>query len=709
MARWEPWNIVGGAYTDDAKPWSVQDTVNYLVVRAERPGGRSTEMLRGVPGLALFSASLPPEPVRGLHNAEGRLFAVVGSTLYLIGTDGAATSLGTIPGVGRVTFAHNQVTGGNQVVIANGQSGYVYDTTTGALTQITDPGFPGFRTVDFADQYVHGPEPFGRYWHHSNLADATDFNTLDRYEAEKSPDRVMQTITTGPDILVLGERTGQFFYNTGAGTGTWANRQGAEFDRGAASPYTAVRIDNTVIWLGDDGSVYRLNGYSPARISTHALEQELSRGTLREAFAFAYEDRGHKCYLLTVPDGRTWCFDVATQEWTRRESYGLNRWRVSSLVKWQGAWIAGDYTNGKLYQLDWAVQTEAGDPLERGRVSGVLHDNQNALIVNGLELVFDTGMDASSPPLPQPAISPLSIGGDLPDDNINAAINYQYTVSGGVLPRAVSLLSGALPTGASINSAGLVTGTRTAGGVFSWTLRVTDADGKTADVADTSTTISDPLFAQVVSLLHFDGDNGGTVFTDVKGNTWTRPTSPTATTSTAQFKFGTASLSVPNSGNRWIETTIASFWQIGAMNATFECWARVANLTADQAVMSDSGAAPYSWEFVITTTGAVGVRSQTGGAYDRTPLSAAGVITANVWHHLAYVRSGTTTYAFVDGVLVATGTWSTDGNANLAARIGAGANTGLGMTGHVDDYRVTKNFARYTANFAPPTRAFPDA
>ena len=400
MARWEPTTIIGGAYSDDAKPWTVQDTVNYLVVKSERPGGRSSELLRGVPGLVTFSASMADSPVRGLHNAEGLLLAVCGNSLYRIATDGLATAVGTIPGVGRVTMAHNTVAIGNEVLVSNGQSGYVYNTLSGTLVQITDDGFPGMRSVDFIDQYMIGVEPQGRYWFHSDLNAATSYSTIDRYTAERSPDKIQQVIVTGSDVFVLGERTGQFFTNTGAETGTFQNRAGAEMDVGAASPYTACRLDNTVYWLGNDGSVYRLAGNQPQRVSTHAMEQAISRCVPSGAFAFTFEDRGHKVYYLTLPDGQTWGYDVASGEWCRRQSQGLNRWRLDTLIRWGSRWIGGDYTNGRLYSLDWAVQNEAGDELERRRIGGVLHDNQNPLILSAIEFVFDTGMDATSPPLP---------------------------------------------------------------------------------------------------------------------------------------------------------------------------------------------------------------------------------------------------------------------------------------------------------------------
>src|SRR5690242_3573895 len=149
MARWQPMQIVGGAYADDALPWSAQDCVNYIPVPAEKEGVRSRAMLRCLPGFGLFCDLGTNKPIRGARNVEGRLFVVSGTTLFQVNADGSATSRGTIPGVGRCSITHNQITGGNEVVISNGQGGYVYNTASGTLTQITDDGFQGALCFDF--------------------------------------------------------------------------------------------------------------------------------------------------------------------------------------------------------------------------------------------------------------------------------------------------------------------------------------------------------------------------------------------------------------------------------------------------------------------------------------------------------------------------------------------------------------------------------
>lgn len=388
---WKPFPFVGGAYADDAKSWSQQDCVNYIPVAAERPGTRSPSMLRSAPGFKAFADTSSGAPIRGLHDAEGLLLCVSGTSLYTVAPDGTATSRGTIPGVGRVSMAHNQVTGGNQVAIANGLSGYVYDTRDSTLTHITDDAFVGSISFEYLDSFIMGIEPGRRFGFHSALADALSYNTLDRYEAEGSPDLLVGQIVSHREWWLFGTRTAEPYTNTGATTGTFERSQGTVIEVGAASAFAIASLDNSIIWLGNDGIVYRANGYTPQRISTHAIEQAIARCNMAEAFAFTFKDRGHSIYYLTFPDGHTWGYDAASDEWHRRQSKGLDRWRLADLVRWNGKWIGGDYTNGKLYELDWDTQDEAGDEMERRRIPGVLQASGNLVTLDGVRVVAETG------------------------------------------------------------------------------------------------------------------------------------------------------------------------------------------------------------------------------------------------------------------------------------------------------------------------------
>lgn len=489
--RWRPFPIVGGSYADDTKPWSVQDTVNYLPVSAERSGTRSASMLKSAPGFTTFCDLGTGLPIRGAHNAEGLFLVVSGNTLFSVSPKGVATSLGTIPGVGRVSMAHNQVTGGNQVAIANGLGGYVYDTTKSTLTQITDEGFVGAIDFAYVDSYIVGVEPGKRFWFTSDLADATSYNTLDRYEAEGSPDKIMGLIVTHREVWVMGERTIEPFQNTGAAEGTFQRAAGMVMERGLASTFAMALLDNSVFWLGDDGVVYRANGYQPVRISTFPIEQAISRCNMSLAFAFTFEEQGHKVFYLTFPDGQTWGFDVASGEWHRRQSYGMSRWRLNTLTNWNGGWYGGDFTNGKIYRLDWDSSSESFWPLERRRVCGVFHDNQNRVVIDAIALVIDTGLDKA-------ASHNLGIYGSLGDYTIGSEISFFYTISADS-DYKVSVAAGALPPALTIDAHGFVSGTLESAGSFSWVLKVEDEYGNSKELSDQCTIDIDPTAASILA------------------------------------------------------------------------------------------------------------------------------------------------------------------------------------------------------------------
>lgn len=480
--RWQDLPIVGGSYRDDTRPWSVQDTINFIPVQAERSGTRSPALLRCAPGFSTFSAGAQSSPCRGMHNVEGTLYGVVGDKLYTWGIDGTATSLGTIPGVERVSMAHNQIAGGNQIAIAANNAGYVYDTVAGTLTQITDDGFPGSIQFGYLAQSILGIDPSRNFAFWSDVADATSYNSLDRVQAEAAPDKLVGMAVTHSEWWLFGERTIQPFYinvNASAQGDAFLPMNNTVIEVGCGARDSIVNMDNSVFWLGNDGIVYRANGYTPQRISTHAVEQAIAKCNRNAAFAFTFEDRGHKIYYLTFPDGETWGYDAASGEWARRQSYGLSRWRLNDLVYWNNQWIGADYANGKLYALDWGVQTEDGYTLERRRITPVIADSQNPIIVNGFEVVVDNGEAQKT--------VPTSIVGHLPVGHLGDAVSYRYQVIAQSRPAPVTVSAGAIPNGVVLDTDGDFSGSFTSTGTFAWTAKVTDGDGQTAQLNDSAT------------------------------------------------------------------------------------------------------------------------------------------------------------------------------------------------------------------------------
>ena len=390
----QPVPIVGGCYADDTRPYSSQDCVNWIPERAEVAGGRSDGILRSAPGASSFSTG--GSLVRALRNVEGALYAVIDTDLVAISTTGARTVLGTVPGTTRCSMTHNQITNGNEIVVVNGSQGFVYNSATNLFEQITDDAFEGSIITAYLNQYILHVESGRRYWFHSDLADAKQYISLDRYEGESNPDRMVSLLVDHQEVWVFNERSIDLFVNSVSESAAFERASGTSIEIGCASTFSPAKCDNSVFWLGNDGIFYRANGYSPMRISTHAIESAINDLDWSQCHSMVWEDRGHKVVYWSFPDGNTWGYDVATQTWHRRKSYGFENWRMNHCVYWNGQWITGDAYSGNLYTLDWNTHTEASLPIERIRVTGVTHSNQNRFRVDGVEAVVSVGEAAQA-------------------------------------------------------------------------------------------------------------------------------------------------------------------------------------------------------------------------------------------------------------------------------------------------------------------------
>jgi hypothetical protein len=176
--------------------------------------------------------------------------------------------------------------------------------------------------------------------------------------------------------------------------------------------------------------------------------------------------------------------------------------------------------------------------------------------------------------------------------------------------------------------------------------------------------------------------------------------------STSVKKYGTGSLSFDGSGDWLTSNAPANLNAFGTSDFTIECWFYL-NSTASAQIFLDfrSSASDVAGVLYFNGTNAswyVSMASKISG----------GTFSTSVWYHIAVCRSGTSTKMFVNGTQV--GSTYTDTNNYICPSgrpyIGAlsdGTGT-LYLNGYVDDVRITKGYARYTANFTSPIEAFPD-
>ena len=223
----------------------------------------------------------------------------------------------------------------------------------------------------------------------------------------------------------------------------------------------------------------------------------------------------------------------------------------------------------------------------------------------------------------------------------------------------------------------------------------------------------DPDFSSVSLLLHLDGTNGSTTFTDTSSSPKTLTAAGSAQISTAEAKFGQSLLlNTANDYANYLTTPDNVGFQFGTGAFTMEAWIYLISKPKNVAAVIATGTASFgagSYYFVVDGSN----KLQFGGAGVSTLLSTSTISTGQ-WYHVAVSRSGTTTRIFIDGTLEdteASDTTSYNYSTNnlLIGRNGWDSSGNQGFHGYIDEVRITKGVARYTATFTAPTAPFFDS
>ena len=183
--------------------------------------------------------------------------------------------------------------------------------------------------------------------------------------------------------------------------------------------------------------------------------------------------------------------------------------------------------------------------------------------------------------------------------------------------------------------------------------------------------------------------------------------------STTQSKFGGGSMYFDGTGD-WLQIPNSNLISVdGTTPFTIEFWMYASSINPRACLLArnnGSTAAGSQFDVNIETTGQISTNFYSGSSAIQ-PVSATGVISTNTWTHVAITKDGSGNYKiFINGTQSGSTVTNTSSvNApSLALTIGSTTTAGTNYyTGYIDDLRITKGYARYTANFTAPTAAFP--
>lgn len=390
--------LVGGSYEEWSKPFDAQRTVNlYPTVD---PQGKETSALYGTPGLKLF-ASVSNEPVRGIFStSSGKVFAVIGATLYEISGSGSYTNRGTLLiSTGNITIDEN----GFQLAVCDGTYLYMYTYADNTFQKVSDPDFPqAVGTVCFADGYFIVNEVNTGKFYISGLYDGLSWDALDYATAEADPDNLVRIYSAIGQIWLLGKESTEPWQNTGDAEFPYQRIPGINIPVGCASPYSLAKAANTLFWVGRDklglGCVYMARGFAPQRISNDPIDRILQDiNNIEGINGWIYQEQGHIFYVLTGGGlSTTLVYDINTQIWHERaylNEYGQYEQHLAYChCLGFNKHLVGDRTTGKIYEMSMSFYDDDGRPIKRERTFTHIVDEGKYLRYNRLELGFETGV-----------------------------------------------------------------------------------------------------------------------------------------------------------------------------------------------------------------------------------------------------------------------------------------------------------------------------
>ena len=345
-----------------------------MYLDVQQQGDKVQVSAHPTPGLELLT-TFGNTPARAMHEGIDLLYVVHRGTFWEVNNAGTKTNRGTLETTsGRCSISSN----GLEIMIVDGQYGYIYTIATTTLAKITDGDFSAApQTVTFNNGYfIVSENNTGVFWV-SALYNGAAWDALDFATAESHPDYLLRVEEDNGDIVLFGEKTTEFWASSGQLDFPYARLAGTEMQWGLAARWSVTKFDNSLMFLGKsrqgEVKVMFLNGYEPITMSNSDLEKIFNSGVTSNATALSYLIDGHSMYQISFPDLlRTFLFDGNTKAWSElTSSNSRHRGEISSYLVTDK--IVSDYENGDIFRLKSGVYTDNGSPIVR-EITGRHHE-----------------------------------------------------------------------------------------------------------------------------------------------------------------------------------------------------------------------------------------------------------------------------------------------------------------------------------------------
>jgi len=396
--------FVGGSNPVQSWTQDQERTVNWYVEEAEVPGAQPRMVLLPTPGVTeLSTAGAGPGFAHFFEN--GREFAVLGDTFYEIDSIGTLTSRGTVAiGSTPATISSNVAKGG-ELFITAGNNGYLFTLATNAFALVRTGGS---RMGAMLNGYFLALNDTDNKIEISDLNDGATWDAERFISRSVASDPWVSMVVANRYIYALGSQTAEVWYDQGTQPVPFAFHPSGLIPYGCAAPFSTSEAEGTVYWLVSTeqgaGSVMRVNGFSPAVISSQAVARVFEKfSTVEDAIGDTYEEDGHDFYMLSLPtEQETWAWDKKTGNWAERgtwiaEDMQFVDWRPRFHAYAFGEHRMLDGSTGAVYRMANSLTSDVDSrPIRRVRRAPALSYDRERLYYSAFELDLDRGLGTST-------------------------------------------------------------------------------------------------------------------------------------------------------------------------------------------------------------------------------------------------------------------------------------------------------------------------
>jgi len=344
--------------------------------------------LLGTPGLKEVSDTGHAKEVRGIHKFGSYFYAVVGEKFFKIDSEGTVTEqAGTLTTYSGRVWIENNLT--QIMVVDPGVKGYIF--ASGTLSPITDNDLPVPTSLAAQDGYFICTVKDSDAFYISAIEDGTSWGALDFGSAEAHPDVSESILSDHRELWIFGEETTEVFQNTGNADFPFERISSVYIEKGIASGATAVKLDNSVFWLDNNGQVVKAAEYTPKIVSDRLVEYQIAKmASISDAHAYSYIQEGHSFYVLVFPtDGKVFAMDIESEAWhTRTSGIDDKRHRANCYCLFDNKRLVGDFENGKIYHYDFDTFDDSR-AIARARV---IHPDRKSIFHFRLVVEFEGGV-----------------------------------------------------------------------------------------------------------------------------------------------------------------------------------------------------------------------------------------------------------------------------------------------------------------------------